>query len=304
MEKLIIIGSGPAGLTAAIYSARADFKPLVIAGYQAGGQLMTTTEVENFPGFKKGIQGPELMQEFREQALRFGARMIDKDVTEVDFRKKPFTVKVGQEVYQSQCVIVATGAQAKLLGLPEEKSLMGKGLSTCATCDGAFFRNEEICVVGGGDSAMEEANFLTRFAAKVYVIHRRDTLRASKIMQQRAFDNKKIEFVWNSHIVNLNGQKALESVTVENLLNKERRDLKVSGCFVAVGHKPNTDLFKGQLDCEDNGYLKITNNTRTNIEGIFSAGDVSDFRYRQAITAAGMGCMAALDAQHYLETHA
>lgn len=304
MEKLIIIGSGPAGLTAAIYSARADFKPLVIAGYQAGGQLMTTTEVENFPGFKKGIQGPELMQEFREQALRFGARMIDKDVTEVDFRKKPFTVKVGQEVYQSQCVIVATGAQAKLLGLPEEKSLMGKGLSTCATCDGAFFRNEEICVVGGGDSAMEEANFLTRFAAKVYVIHRRDTLRASKIMQQRAFDNKKIEFVWNSHIVKLNGQKALESVTVENLLNKERRDLKVSGCFVAVGHKPNTDLFKGQLDCEDNGYLKITNNTRTNIEGIFSAGDVSDFRYRQAITAAGMGCMAALDAQHYLETHA
>jgi len=304
MEKLIIIGSGPAGLTAAIYSARADFKPLVIAGYQAGGQLMTTTEVENFPGFKKGIQGPELMQEFREQALRFGARLVDKDVTEVDFRKRPFTVKVGQEVYESQCVIVATGAQAKLLGLPEEKSLMGKGLSTCATCDGAFFRNEEICVVGGGDSAMEEANFLTRFAAKVYVIHRRDTLRASKIMQQRAFDNKKIEFVWNSHIVQLKGQKALESVTVENLVNKERRDLKVTGCFVAVGHKPNTDLFKGQLDCEDNGYLKISNNTRTNIDGIFSAGDVSDFRYRQAVTAAGMGCMAALDAQHYLETHA
>jgi thioredoxin reductase (NADPH) len=301
MEKVIIIGSGPAGLTAAIYTARADFKPLCLAGYAAGGQLMTTTEVENYPGFQKGIQGPELMTEFREQALRFGTQIKDIDVTSVDLKKSPFVVTAGKESWETQAVIIATGAQAKLLGLEKEKKLMGRGVSTCATCDGAFFRDQDICIIGGGDTAMEEATFLTRFAKKVYVIHRRDKLRASKAMQNRAFANKKIEFLWNSTITEIHGEKDVESVTLENTQTKEKSQLKVTGVFVAIGHKPTTDLFKDQVDLDENGYIKVTNQTHTNIPGVFVAGDVQDHRYRQAVTAAGMGCMAALDAQHYLE---
>lgn len=301
MENIIIIGSGPAGLTAAIYAARADFKPLVLAGYAAGGQLMTTTDVENYPGFPKGIMGPDLMMEFRAQAERFGARLMDVDVTEVDFKNKPFTVKAGDGVHHSKVVIIATGAQAQLLGLPNEKRLMGKGVSTCATCDGSFFRNQEIAVVGGGDTAMEEANFLTRFAKKVYVIHRRHELRASKIMQKRAFDNPKIEFIWHTTVTDIKGEKEVSALQLLNHKTGEKSELPVSGFFVAIGHKPNTALFKDQIDLEASGYIKVHDRTLTNVPGVFVCGDVHDHRYRQAITAAGMGCMAALDAQHYLE---
>ena len=301
MENVIIIGSGPAGLTAAIYTARADLKPLCLAGYAAGGQLMTTTEVENYPGFRKGIMGPDLMTEFREQAKRFGTKIEDIDVTEVQFKKAPFSIKAGDKTFETKSVIIATGAQPKLLGLENEKKLMGKGVSTCATCDGAFFRDLNLAVVGGGDTAMEEATFLTRYAKKVFVIHRRNDLRASKAMQKRAFDNPKIEFVWDSVVKRIVGEKEVEKVIIQNVKNGEEKDLEVSGCFIAIGHKPNTDLFKNQLDLDKNGYIQVTNHTKTKIPGVFVAGDVHDHRYRQAITAAGMGCMAALDAQHYLE---
>ncbi len=301
-ENIIIIGSGPAGLTAALYTARADLNPLMIEGYQRGGQLMLTTEVENYPGFPSGILGPELMEIFRKQAERFGTRFITQDVTRVDLKKTPFVVEMGAERHEARAVIISTGASARLIGLPNEKRLMGKGVTTCATCDGAFFRNMEVAVVGGGDSAMEESLFLTKFCTKVTVIHRRDQLRASKIMQDRAFANKKIQFVWNSAVEDVMGEKEVEGLKLKNLKTGETNTLKVAGLFVAIGHDPNTSLFKGQIEMDKNGYLITREGTRTNIPGVFACGDVQDHVYRQAITAAGSGCMAAIDAERYLES--
>jgi thioredoxin reductase (NADPH) len=309
-RNVIIIGSGPAGLTAAIYAARANLAPLVIEGEpsstsdQPGGQLMLTTEVENFPGFPDGIMGPELMMKFREQAERFGAEFLTEKVTSVDFSERPFKVQVRDQQFAASSIIVSTGARSLMLGLEAETRLLGHGLSTCATCDGFFFRNQEIAVVGGGDSALEEAMFLTKFASKVTLIHRRDTLRASKIMQDRARANPKLEFLWNSVVVDLVGDQALEGAVVENLVTGERSTMGVTGLFVAIGHSPNTDLFKGILDMEDSGYL-ITEpgSTATNIAGVFACGDVQDHVYRQAITAAGSGCSAAIDAERWLEAN-
>ncbi|MEA2826130.1 MAG: thioredoxin reductase [Actinomycetota bacterium] len=307
VRDVIIVGSGPAGLTSAIYTARANLRPLVIEGQlsstgdQPGGQLMLTTEVENFPGFIDGIQGPELMANFRAQAARFGSEFITEKVTRVDFSVRPFVVEVGDVQYRARSVIVSTGAKSKMLGLDNEISLIGHGVSTCATCDGFFFKGETIAVVGGGDSALEEATFLTKFASKVYVIHRRDSLRASKIMQERAFKNERIEFVWDSVPVELVGDKMLEGVKVRNVKTDEETTLEIAGLFVAIGHVPNTSLFVDQLDMDENGYLVTTTGTRTNVEGVFAAGDVADHVYRQAITAAGTGCMAAIDAERWLE---
>ena len=313
VRNVIIIGSGPAGLTAAIYTARANLAHLLIEGEpsstsdQPGGQLMLTTEVENFPGWPDGIMGPELMMRFREQAVRFGTEVVTRKVSRVDFSARPFGVWVGdpdaaEPTYTAQSIIVSTGAQSLMLGLPEESKLLGHGLSTCATCDGFFFRDHDIAVVGGGDSAVEEALFLTKFAKTVTLVHRRDELRASKIMQERAFANEKIRFAWNSTVVGITGEQTVESITLEDTVTGERRDLPVTGVFVAIGHKPNTDLFKGQLDMEDNGYL-ITRpgSSYTNVEGVFACGDVQDDIYRQAITAAGSGCMAAIDTERWLE---
>jgi thioredoxin reductase (NADPH) len=312
-RNVVIIGSGPAGLTAAIYTARANLAPLVIEGEpssttdQPGGQLMLTTEVENFPGFVDGIMGPELMGNFRAQAARFGADFLTAKVTRLDTSARPFRIWVGdpdapEPTYRANAVIVSTGAQSLMLGIPREDELIGHGLSTCATCDGFFFRGHEIAVVGGGDSALEEALFLTKFADKVTLIHRRGELRASKIMQERAMKNEKIEFLWHSVVTELKGETKLEGIEVEDIRTGERTDLPVTGLFVAIGHRPNTDLFKGLLDMEDNGYL-ITEpgSTRTNVEGVFACGDVQDHTYRQAITAAGSGCMAAIDAERWLE---
>ncbi|HRE00912.1 MAG TPA: thioredoxin-disulfide reductase [Ilumatobacteraceae bacterium] len=310
-HPVIIIGSGPAGLTAAIYTARAQLAPLVIEGEpsstsdQPGGQLMLTTEVENFPGFPTGIMGPELMSNFREQAVRFGAQFVTEKVTAVDFSARPFKVWVRDMLYEGDAVIVSTGARSLMLDLPDEQRLLGYGLSTCATCDGFFFRNHEIAVVGGGDSAVEEATFLTKFATKVIMIHRRDTLRASKIMQDRALSNPKIEMRWNSTVTALHGTDRLEGITITDVNTGEQTDLAVTGLFVAIGHRPNTDLFKGVLDMEDNGYLVTQpGSTYTNIDGVFACGDVQDHTYRQAITAAGSGCMAAIDAERWLEATA
>jgi thioredoxin reductase (NADPH) len=310
VRNVIIVGSGPAGLTAAIYTARANLAPLVIEGEisstgdQPGGQLMLTTEVENFPGFEHGIQGPELMTTMRAQAERFGAQYLTAKVTRVDFSQRPFRVWVGDEEYQSHSVIVSTGARSLMLGLPEEPRLLGHGLSTCATCDGFFFRGKEIAVVGGGDSAMEEATFLTKFASKVTIIHRRDTLRASKIMQDRAMNNPKIEFRWNSAVVELLGEQSLEGAVLEDTVTKERSTLPLSGLFVAIGHVPNTDLFVGQLNLDEQGYLQtVPGRSLTSVEGVFGCGDVQDHTYRQAITAAGSGCMAAIDAERWLESN-
>jgi thioredoxin reductase (NADPH) len=307
-HRVIIIGSGPAGLTAAIYTARANLEPLVIEGEpsstsdQPGGQLMLTTEVENFPGFPNGIMGPALMQNFREQAQRFGATFVTEKVTRVDFTAHPHRVWVRDTEYHADAVIVSTGAQSLMLGLPEEQHLLGHGLSTCATCDGFFFRGHEIAVVGGGDSAVEEASFLTKFASKVILIHRRDSLRASKIMQDRALSNPKIEMRWNSRVTALHGSDKLTGVTVEDVNTGASSLLPVTGLFVAIGHRPNTDLFKGILDMEDNGYLVTQpGSTYTNVPGVFACGDVQDHTYRQAITAAGSGCMAAIDAERWLE---
>ncbi len=308
VRDVIIIGSGPAGLTAAIYTARANMEPLVIEGEpsstsdQPGGQLMLTTEVENYPGFVDGIMGPELMMNFRGQAERFGAEFITEKVTRVDFTERPFTAWVRDDEYRAETIIVSTGAQSLMLGLDEESRLMGHGLSTCATCDGFFFRGQQIVVVGGGDSAIEEATFLTRFADKVTIVHRRDELRASKIMQDRAFANDKIDFVWNNTVTAIHGDETVSGVQLTNTVDGSVSDLDVTGVFVAIGHRPNTDLFKGVIDMEDNGYL-ITDadSTRTNIEGVFACGDVQDHTYRQAITAAGSGCMAAIDAERWLE---
>ncbi len=308
VRDVIIIGSGPAGLTAAIYTARANLAPLVIEGEpsstsdQPGGQLMLTTDVENYPGFPDGIMGPELMQNFRSQAARFGAEFLTAKVTKVDFSARPFGMWVGDEEYRSNTVIISTGAQSLMLGLPNEERLIGHGVSTCATCDGFFFREQEIAVIGGGDSAIEEATFLTRFASKVIIIHRRDELRASKIMQDRAFANDTIEFMWNSQVTAMNGETKLESITVQDTETGEERDVPLSGLFIAIGHRPNTDLFAGHLELKDNGYLVTEpDSSRTAIDGVFACGDVQDDYYRQAITAAGSGCMAAIDAERWLE---
>ena len=308
-HQVIIIGSGPAGLTAAIYAARANLHPLVIEGEpsstsdQPGGQLMLTTDVENFPGFPDGIMGPELMQKFREQSIRFGAEFLTEKVTAVDFSERPFKVNVRNTQYTADAVIVSRGAQSLMLGLESESRLLGYGLSTCATCDGFFFRGHEIGVVGGGDSAVEEATFLTKFADKVILIHRRDSLRASKIMQERALNNPKIEFMWNTVVEDLIGDTKLEGAVVRNVLTDEVTTLPVTGLFVAIGHRPNTDLFKGVLDMEDNGYLVTQpGSSYTNVPGVFACGDVQDHTYRQAITAAGSGCMAAIDCERWLES--
>ena len=307
-RNVIIIGSGPAGLTAAIYTARANLAPLVIEGEpsstsdQPGGQLMLTTEVENFPGFPEGIMGPELMMKFREQAERFGAEFLTAKATRIDFSERPFKVWVRDDLYTADSIIVSTGAKSLMLGLDSEARLLGHGLSTCATCDGFFFRGQEIAVVGGGDSAIEEATFLTKFASKVTLIHRRDTLRASKIMQERAFKNDKMAFLWDSTVVELQGTDKLEGAVVENVKTGERTTLPVTGLFVAIGHQPNTELFKGVLDMEDTGYLVTRpGSSYTNIDGVFACGDVQDHTYRQAITAAGSGCMAAIDCERWLE---
>lgn len=310
-RNVIIIGSGPAGLTAAVYTARANLSPLVLEGEpsstsdQPGGQLMLTTEVENFPGFPEGIMGPDLMTRMREQAARFGADLLQEKVTAVDFSRRPFRVMVGAAEHTAKAVIVATGARALMLGLPAEHRLLGHGLSTCATCDGFFFRGQEIAVVGGGDSALEEAMFLTKFATKVTLIHRRDALRASKIMQERALANERIQFLWNTVVTDLEGGAKLEGAVLRNVVTGEESRLAVTGLFVAIGHQPNTDVFKGQLSMEDTGYLvTVPGSTRTDVEGVFACGDVQDHTYRQAITAAGSGCMAAIDAERWLEAQA
>jgi len=306
----LIIGSGPAGLTAAIYTARANLNPFVIEGEpssttdQPGGQLMLTTEVENFPGFPEGIMGPELMGRFREQAQRFGATFLTEKVARVDFSQRPFRVWTHDKEFTADSIVVSTGAQSLMLNLPNETQLVGHGVSTCATCDGFFFRNKEIAVVGGGDSAVEEATFLTKFASKVTLIHRRGELRASKIMRDRAMANEKIEFKWNSAVVELKGTDTLQGIVLEDTVTGERSDMDVAGLFIAIGHKPNTGLFTGILDMEDSGYL-ITKpgSSFTNIPGVFACGDVQDHTYRQAITAAGSGCMAAIDCERWLEAN-
>ena len=306
-HKIIIIGSGPAGFTAALYNGRANLKPVIFEGMQPGGQLTITTEVENYPGFEHGIQGPELMDVMRKQAHRFGAQSIYKEITEVDFSKRPFVLKSYEDIYTADAVIVATGASAKLLGLESEKKYMGYGVSACATCDGFFFKNQKVLVVGGGDTAMEEANYLTNHASEVTIVHRREGFRASNIMLNRAEKNPKIKFMLNKTIkevvgVQQNGIKKMTGVILEDSRDHSTEDYKADGLFIGIGHKPNTEIFKGQLDMDEVGYLKVkSGSTFTNIEGVFAAGDVSDSKYRQAVTAAGSGCMAAIDAERWLE---
>jgi thioredoxin reductase (NADPH) len=305
VHKVVIIGSGPAGLTAALYAARANLEPLVIAGYEAGGQLMITTEVENYPGFPDGIQGPELMDRFRKQAERFGTKFIDRNVTAVDFSKRPFTLDVEGEKLHAETVIVATGASAKWLGLKNETRLRGHGVSACATCDGFFFKGKEIAVVGGGDTAMEETNFLTKFASKVHLIHRRGEFRASKIMQERVLSNPKVQVIYDTVVEDVLGKETVEGLQLKNVKTHKTSTLPVQGFFLAIGHQPNTSIFQGQLDIDEKGYIRTHGalETRTNVEGVFVAGDVFDQRYRQAITAAGSGCKAAIDVERWLHEH-
>jgi thioredoxin reductase (NADPH) len=307
-HSVIIIGSGPAGLTAALYTGRANFKPLVFEGIQPGGQLTITTDVENYPGFPEGILGPQLMDLFRKQAQRFEAETLFQDVTKVDFSARPFALWSNEERYLADAVIIATGASAKWLGIPSEQRYMGHGVSACATCDGFFFRGLEVVVVGGGDTAMEEANFLTRFASKVTIIHRRDRLRASKIMQDRTLANPKIAVLYDSVIEEIigkdeNGKKAVTAIRVKNVRTKDTSELRTDGVFMGIGHQPNTRLFEGQIELTDAGYIAVVpGTTKTNVPGVFAAGDVADPHYRQAVTAAGSGCMAAIDAERFLET--
>lgn len=306
VKNVIIIGSGPAGFTAAIYTARADLKPTLfeglVAGGQPGGQLMLTTDVENYPGFPEGVTGPEMMELFRKQAARFGTELIQDDVTEVDLSSRPFTVKTSSTSHQAKSIIISTGATARWLNIPSEKALQGYGVSACATCDGAFFRNKHVLVVGGGDSAMEEASFLTKFASKVTIIHRREALRASKIMQQRVKDNPKIEFKWNSAVEEIKdpASKKVTGVVLKDTQTGALSELACDGIFMAIGHDPNNHLFRDKLDLDANGYIKVHNGTHTSIPGVFAAGDVQDHKYRQAITAAGSGCMAAIDCERFL----
>jgi thioredoxin reductase (NADPH) len=301
-RNVIILGSGPAGFTAALYAARANLEPLVLKGIDSGGQLMLTTEVENYPGFPDGILGPELMEHMEKQAGRFGGELLHQAATRVDLSSRPFGVWAGDEEWRARTVIIATGASARWLGAPGEDKLRGRGVSSCATCDGFFFRDQELVVVGGGDSAIEEAIFLTRFATKVTVIHRRKELRASKIMQERAFANPKIEFVWNAVVDEVLGDGKVDGVRLRDTLTGDTRDLATGAMFVAIGHDPNTELFKGQLDMDEAGYIVVQEpTTRTSVPGAFAAGDVVDFSYRQAVTAAGMGCKAAMDAERLLE---
>jgi thioredoxin reductase (NADPH) len=303
MRNVVIIGSGPAGLTAAVYAARANLSPLLIEGWQSGGQLTTTTEVENYPGFAKGIMGPELMKEMRAQAERFGTEFLTGDVTAVDIKKRPFTITVdAEQTIHAKTVIIATGATAIQIGVKNEARLTGHGVSTCATCDGFFFKGKELIVVGGGDSAMEEATFLTKFATKVSIVHRRDKLRASKIMQDRAVKNEKIAFVWNSVVEDILGNDVVTGVRVKNLVTGKVTEVPCVGVFVAIGHRPNTNLFRGQLDMDAKGYIHTRYGTATSVPGVFAAGDVQDSVYRQAVTAAGSGCMAAIDAERFLES--
>lgn len=305
VRDLLIVGSGPAGLTAAVYAARANLRPIVIEGLAAGGQLMLTTDVENYPGFPDGILGPELMMKFREQAERFGAEFVTADADRVDLAASPFGAWVGATEYRGRAMVVSTGATARMLGLESERALLGHGVSTCATCDGFFFREQAIAVVGGGDSAVEEAIFLTKFATTVTVVHRRDELRASKIMQDRALANPKINFRWNTAVDEVIGDGRVEKLRLRDTVTDERSHLDVSGLFVAIGHDPNTKLFESQLDLDDNGYIVTQpSSTRTSVDGVFAAGDVQDHVFRQAITAAGTGCMAAIEAERWLEAAA
>jgi len=304
MEKprdVVIIGSGPAGLTAAVYAARANLQPLMVEGVEAGGQLMLTTEVENYPGFIDGIMGPELMERMRKQAGRFGTEFLTDNVTSVDFSGAPFQISTSDQNLTARAVIISTGASARMLGVPGEKELLGHGVSTCATCDGFFFRDQELLIVGGGDSALEEATFLTKFASKVTVVHRRDTLRASKIMQDRAMNNPKIDFIWDSVLTEIFGNGKVAGARLKNVRTGEESEMPVGGVFVAIGHTPNSGLFENQLELSGGYIVTKRDGTETSVPGVFAAGDVVDFRYRQAITAAGMGCMAAIDAERYLE---